>query len=34
MLSGTIACHAAEMLHRYIRIGEMFPRNAAAGLGI
>lgn len=25
---------SAEMLARYIRIGEMFTRNAAAGLGI
>jgi hypothetical protein len=25
---------SAEMLARYIRIGEIFTRNAAAGLGI
>ena len=25
---------SAEMLAKYIRIGEMFTRNAAAGLGI
>ena len=25
---------SAEMLSKYIRIGEMFTRNAAAGLGI